>query len=678
MQQAEAKKYVIALAGNPNSGKTTLYNALTGSRQYVGNWSGVTVEKKSGAVRQEYLRGGNEAELVDLPGIYSLSPHSIEEKVARHYLTDGEPDVILNIVDATNLERNLFLTTQLIELGLPVVVALNMADELKKKKITLDAAKLSAALGVPVVSVSAAYGSGITELSDRLFEVCAMGEKHRAQSFSVFGSADRELLREAEKTAKKYRPEHTGWYAEKLLVGDAGAMEELGSISDEDKAYLAELSRRFAPGGDGASRAAYERYKAIGKIIEGAVTYDEHGLSVSDRIDSIITKRAVGIPLFLIIILLVFELTFGTVGSTLQSWTSWLINSVFAGGAEKLLSAAGASDAVISLVVDGAIGGVGAVISFVPQIMLLFLCLSILEDCGYMARVAFTMDVFLRGIGLSGKAFIPMILGFGCTVPAVMSARTLEKESDRKLTVMILPFISCSARAPVYGIFISAFFPRYRALIMLALYLLGICISIGAAFLLKKTLFRGKASPFVMEFPAYRLPSPRSLARSVWDKCRGFIVKAGTVILAASVIIWALGYFTPSFTAAQDASDSIIAAVGRFIAPVFAPMGFGIWQAAAALLAGISAKEAVVSTLGVLLGVSGETGLAAALSGLFSPASALAFMVFVLLYTPCVAAIAAMRRELGSAGRTLAAVGGQICTAYIFSLITYLLASLFI
>lgn len=689
-------KFVVALAGNPNSGKTTLFNALTGNRQYVGNWPGVTVEKKEGEILPDNYakkQGLPKIFITDLPGIYSLSPYSLEETVTREYIVGEHPDLILNIVDATNIERNLYLTTQLMDMDVPTVVALNMIDELEPNGITIDIDGLSKKLDMPVLPISARSGKGVKELIDFVLEIVSGQRELKCTSVSVFEGRLREHVKNAADIALKYKNGNTVWYGVKLLENDGKIMTEL-QLSDGDRSTLENIRQKitesdFIPKScvHNCSECKHHtefkenkssvseiisavRYAYISSIMFKVKKEKNVDMSFSDKLDRIMANRYLGIPIFFAIMFMIFQFTFGPAGSYLMELVQGFIDGPVTHGVEYLLDLCNAPDFIHSLLVDGVISGVGGVVSFVPQIMILFFFLSFLEDSGYMARVAFNMDILLKRIGLNGKSFIPMVLGFGCTVPAVMAAKALDNERERRLTIMLVPFVSCSARAPVYAVFISAFFAEKRGLISFGIYLLGFLVAILMGFLLRKTVFRSEGIPFVIELPQYRWPSFKGLMANVWEKGKGFLVKAGTVILAASVCVWLLQNLTPSFKLTNDSSQSIMAMIGRFIAPIFTPMGFGDWRAASSLLAGLSAKESVVSSLEILYASSSD-GLAKTLTAFFTPASAMAFMTFVLLYTPCVAAIAAIRKELASWKRTLGTIAMQLICAYVFSFIVY-------
>ncbi len=667
--------YTFALVGNPNCGKTTMFNEITGSTQYVGNWPGVTVEKKEG--RAKKFR--ENIKIVDLPGIYSLSPYSLEEIIARDYIIEEKPDVVINIVDASNIERNLYLTMQLKELGVPVVVALNMMDVVTSRGDTIDIKKLEDFLGMPVVPTSASKGTGVREVVEKALETAktlpAQKEKQTEVVYddSVNKSLDmiEELIGNAA-SGKGYNPR---WAALKLLEGDEKVIEKL-ELDESLMSRIASLREQLENklDNDMETVIADARYQYISKIVSKTVKKKHAGgeLTVSDKIDKVVTNRILAIPIFLAIMFVIFRVTFGSVGTYAVDFVDGFINETLSEAVEKWLLAAGGADWLVELVVGGIIGGLGSVLAFIPQIILLFFFLSILEDSGYMARAAFVMDRMLRKLGLSGKSFIPMLMGFGCTVPAAMAARTLENEKDRKLTIILTPFMSCGARLPVYALFAAAFFFKNQTVVIFSIYLLGIVVAILSGILLKNTLFKGEVAPFVMELPPYRIPTLKGLAIHMWDRIKGFLKKAGTIIFAASVLIWFCQSFSISFRMVDDPSDSIFGTIGKAIAPVFSPLGFGDWKSAMALLTGLLAKEVVVSTLGILNGVGEEAAsITTAIQSYFTPLKAYSFMVFVLLYTPCVAAFAAIKRELNSWKLALFSAGYQMGVAWIAAFLVY-------
>ncbi len=675
----DQRPWKVALVGNPNCGKTTLFNALTGSNQYVGNWPGVTVEKKEGEARLGDVR----FTVVDLPGIYSLSPYSMEELVARRFIIEEQPDAIIDIVDATNLERNLYLTMQLLELERPVVLAVNFMDEVEKNGDAIDCARLSARLGVPVVPISARDGinidrlvqeahrqmhTGLTVEPDDLYDDFTHAIHHRVG----------DLIHD--RAYAKGIPAH--WAAIKLLGGDEEVARDLEldrETLDRIDAIAAEYEAS-SPLGDRETLLADSRYRFVERVVRASVRRGNHGgaLTVTERIDAVATHRIWAIPLFLGMMLAVFLLTFSGPGAWLSDGIAWFVEEVLCPGVSGWLAALHAPGWLSGLLVDGLITGVGGVLTFLPMIALLFLFLSMLEDSGYMARAAFVMDRTLRHFGLSGKAFIPMLMGFGCTVPAVMGARTMENEKDRRMTILLVPFMSCGARLPIYGLMTAAFFPRWGGLIVFGLYLLGPVMAILSGLILKRSVFQGEPAPFLLELPPYRMPTLKNIWLHVWERVRDFLTRAGTIIAAMSVVVWFLQSFGADLRMVEDTSDSILALVGGLLAPVFAPMGFGVWQAAVALLTGLIAKEAVVSSMSLFYGFSltDYAAAGAAMAATFSPAAAVAFLVFCALYTPCVAAIATIRREMNSLSWTALALVWQLGTAWLASFAVYQLAQL--
>ncbi len=659
---------IFALAGNQNCGKTTLFNQLTGSNQHVGNFPGVTVERKSGEVR-----GLKNCEVVDLPGIYSIRPYTGEERVTRDFLIDGKPDAIINIADATNIERNLYLTLQLIEMNIPMVLALNMMDEVRNNGGTVDVRALSERLGIPVLPISAAKNEGIDELISKAEEIASKNKKPKRTDFCS-GAVHRciHAVSHMVEDHALLAGVSSKFAATKLVEGDPDINGKLGLNENELEMIehsVTEMEQELDM--DRNAALADMRYTFIEEVCRDTVVKchesKEHARSV--KIDSILTHKYLAIPLFLCIMLFVFWLTFGSVGAWLGDGFSYLIDkaSLYA---DKVLTAYGLNPVVKSLIIDGVFAGVGSVLSFLPTIITLFFCLSILEDSGYMARVAFVMDKLLRKIGLSGRSFVPMLIGFGCSVPAIMATRTLSSERDRKMTIFLTPFMSCSAKLPIYAVFTAAFFPKYKALVMLILYVSGMIVGIICGLIMNHTRFRGKPVPFVMELPNYRMPSAKSVLLLMWDKAKDFIERAFTVIFFASIAIWFLQSFDAKLNLASDSSESLLAMLGMIIAPVFAPLGFGDWRAATALITGFTAKEAVVSTLAVLTG-SDTTSLNTVLGGIFTPLSAASFLIFTLLYTPCVAAIAAVKREMNSRLSALYMVIIQCATAWLTAFIVY-------
>lgn len=664
---------ILALVGNQNCGKTTLFNALTGSNQHVGNFPGVTVEQKIGTVKK--TKDGSEVKIVDLPGIYSLSPYTSEEIVSRDYIFNEKPDGIINIVDASNIERNLYLSLQLIELGLPMVIALNMMDEVESNGGSINTKLLSQLLGVPVVPISASKGEGIEELKNTFIKTvetrkspervdfCADGEVHRAIHALMHMIEDHAVVANISRR----------FAATKLIEGDESMAQKLKLSDNEIETIdhtLIELEREA--GIDAQAAIADMRYNFIQEVVEKTVKKQadskQHKASVA--IDKVLTHKYFGLPIFFGIMAIVFYLTFDLIGGNLTSLfeigIDYGINLVRTG-----MENFGMNPVVTGLVCDGALAGVGSIISFLPTIITLFLFLSLLEDSGYMARVAYVMDKMLRKIGLSGKSFVPLLVGFGCTVPAVLSTRTLSSDRDRRMTIMLLPFMSCTAKLPIYGFMSSIFFPKYAGLVTFSLYVLGMFLAICLALVLKNTIYKGKSVPFVMELPNYRLPSFKTTFFLLYEKAKDFIVRAFTVIFVASVIIWFLQNFDIRFNVVEDTEKGMLANIAMFIAPIFAPLGFGSWQAATALISGFMAKEAVVSILEVL------TSKGASVTDLFNTASAYAFLVFTLLYTPCVASTAAIRKEFGNKTKgTLVAVG-QSVYAWVIALIIYRIILLF-
>ena len=660
---------LLALMGNQNCGKTTVFNQLTGSNQHVGNFPGVTVDKKEGKIR-----GRKDATVVDLPGIYSLSPYTPEEVVSRNFLLQEHPDGIINVVDATTIERNLYLTLQLLELDMPMVIALNMMDEVKENGDSIDVKALESALGVPVVPIAASKNQGMDELAQR---VLAMGRtKQRPTRHHVCGGPMQQALDEAAAVVAgnvrgtAYSPMFA---AVKLIERDPLARDALG-VTPEQQERIEVIAQRMERVMDTDRDAALAdmRYTYIEALCGKAVrragqSKAQHRSEVLDRI---LTHRVLSLPIFFGIMFLIFYITFGSLGA-------WL-GEVFAGGIGVLmeltngwLTGIGVAEWLRSLIVDGVMQGVGSVFSFLPTILLLFFFLSLLEDSGYMARVAFVMDRLLHRLGLSGRSIVPMLIGFGCSVPALMATRTLPSERDRKMTIRLIPFMSCSAKLPIYAMFTQAFFPQHRAVVMIVLYVLGIVLAVLAALVLKRTAFKGEPATFVMELPAYRIPTPRNMFLHMWDKAWDFIQRAFTIIFVASVVIWVLQTFSWSFTMVDQASHSILASIGSLLAPLFVPLGFGQWQASTALLAGLSAKEAVVSTFSILMGTSSDAALAAGLQTLFTPLQAFSFLAFTLLYMPCVAALAAARRELGSGWAAAKVMLAQTGVAWCVALVIY-------
>lgn len=667
---------IFALAGNQNCGKTTLFNQLTGSNQHVGNFPGVTVDQKVGQMKSQ-----PDCSVVDLPGIYSLRPYTNEEIVTRDFLLNEKPDGIINIVDATNIERNLYLTLQLMEMRIPMVLALNMMDEVRNNGGTINVEKMSEALGIPVVPISAAKNEGIEELvqaavraakekrTAKVIDFCKQGPVHRC-----IHSVCHQIEDHAEKAGLSVR-----FSCSKLIENDTRIVDMLQLSQNELELVEHSIIEMEAEAGmDRNAALAGMRYDFIESVCADTVIKceesKEHIRSV--KIDSILTHKYFAIPIFILVMFLVFFLTFNVFGAVLSDLLSMLIDDITA-LVDKGLTAYGINPVVHSLVIDGIFAGVGSVLSFLPIIVVLFFFLSILEDTGYMARIAFVMDKLLRKIGLSGRSIVPLLVGFGCTVPAVMASRTLSSERDRRMTIMLTPFMSCSAKIPIYAVFAAAFFQKYAALVMIGMYLTGIIIGIIVALIFDRTVFRGKPIPFVMELPNYRFPSAKSVLLLMWDKAKDFLQRAFTIIFLATVIIWFLQSFDSRLNVVTDSADSILAAIGHLLAPVFAPLGFNDWRIPTALITGFTAKEAVISTLGVLMGTS-TAALGPALHTLFTPVSAISFLVFTLLYTPCVAAIAAVKRELESGWLALGVVILQCVVAWLAAFGVYLLLGLFV
>lgn len=661
----EGEPLTFGLIGNLNCGKTTLFNQLTGANQHVGNFPGVTVDRKDGQIKNH-----PEATVTDLPGIYSLSPYTNEEIVTRDFLIQNKPRGIINIVDATNIERNLYLTMQLIEMDIPMVLALNMMDEVRENGGTIQVNRLEEALGIPVIPISAAKNEGIGELIEHAIHVArydecpgrldfcdANGENGQAAIHRCIHAVVHLIEDHAKKAEIPAR-----FAATKLVEGDKLILQQLGLDRNEEETLehmIHEMEEECAK--DREAALADMRFKFIEKVCTQTVVKPTeskaHARSV--KADKILTGKYTALPAFAAIMGLIFWLTFGVIGAGLSDWLSAGIDIV-TDFADRALTAYGLNPVVHSLIIDGIFAGVGSVLSFLPIIVVLFFFLSILEDSGYMARIAFVMDKLLRKIGLSGRSFVPMIIGFGCSVPAIMATRTLSSERDRKMTILLTPFMSCSAKLPIYALFTYAFFPKYRALVMVGLYFTGIIVGVLFSLLLKNTAFQGEPVPFVMELPNYRLPSLKSVGMLIWDKAKDFITKAFTIIFMASIVIWFLQTFDVRLNVVVDSKDSLLALIGGFAAPVFVPLGFGDWRISTALITGFTAKESVVSTLTVLFG-----GDMSALNTLFTPFSALVFLVFTLLYTPCVAAIASVKREMGTARSAFLVVIMQCVIAWI-------------
>lgn len=668
---------IFALAGNQNCGKTTLFNALTGSNQHVGNFPGVTVDQKMGDIK-----GTKNCSVVDLPGIYSIRPYTQEEIVSRDFILDGKPDGIINIVDATNIERNLYLTLQLLELNLPMVVALNMMDEVRANRGTVDVKKLSESLGVPVIPISAAKNEGVSELSDKMVYVAKNRILPKRIDFCSDGPVHRCIHAVAHVIEDHARNISVPprFCATKLIEGDDEYFADRLELDKNERELIEHsiVEMEHDTGLDRNAALADMRYTFIEKSVAQSVVKcnesREHKRSV--QMDKVLTGKYTALPVFFGVMFLVFWLTFNVIGSRLSDLLSLGIGAL-TNLCDKGLTAYGINPVVHSLIIDGIFAGVGSVLSFLPIIVTLFFFLSILEDTGYMARVAFVMDKLLRKIGLSGRSFVPMLIGFGCSVPAIMSTRTLSSDRDRKMTILLTPYMSCSAKIPIYAVFTAAFFAKYRALVMIGLYVTGIVLGIIVALILKKTAFKGEPVPFVMELPNYRMPSPKSVFLLLWEKARDFLQRAFTVIFLATIIIWFLQSFDTRLNVVDDSADSLLAMVGKFIAPIFTPLGFGDWRAVTALISGFTAKEAVVSTLSVLMN-TGTAELGTVLPSIFSGLSAVSFLVFTLLYTPCVAAVATIKKELGSRAKTVGVVFMQCAVAYLAAFIVYSIGSLIV
>ena len=660
---------IFALAGNQNCGKTTLFNALTGSNQHVGNFPGVTVDQKSGEVR-----GHPETEVTDLPGIYSMSPYSSEEIVTRQFIIGEKPTGIINIVDATNIERNLYLTMQLMELDTPMVLALNMMDEVRANGGTIDVQKLSDDLGIPVVPITAAKGEGVSELMDRAVETAKNRVLPKVYDFCAANSPVHRCVHAVVHLIEDHA-ERLGlpprFCATKLIEGDRDMADRL--VLDQNERELLEhciVQMETENGLDRNASLADMRYTFIEQVTADAVVKchesKEHKRSVAW--DRVLTGKYTALPVFFGVMLLIFWLTFEVIGQGLSDLLALGIDYVTA-GVDGALTAYGINPVVHSLIIDGIFAGVGSVLSFLPIIVTLFFFLSILEDTGYMARVAFVMDKLLRKIGLSGRSIVPLLIGFGCSVPAIMATRTVSSDRDRKMTILLTPYMSCSAKIPIYGFFTAAFFTDHKALVMISLYVLGIVVGILAALVMKGTAFRGKPVPFVMELPNYRMPSAKSVGLLLWEKAKDFLQRAFTVIFLATVVIWFLQSFDTRLNVVTDSADSLLALIGQWLAVLFRPLGFGDWRCATALISGFIAKESVVSTLQVLLGN-------AAITSLFTTRSAISFLVFTLLYTPCIAAVATIRRELGSRIKTVGVVLLQCVVAWLAAYIAYAVGGL--
>lgn len=667
-------EHLIALVGNQNCGKTTLFNQLTGSNQHVGNFPGVTVEKKMGTMKRH-----KDITIVDLPGIYSLTPYTSEEIVTTDFLLKDRPELIIDIIDATNIERNLYLTLQMMELNIPMVIALNMMDEVVGSGNSIDVSGLSDALGIPVYPISASKGDGIIDLVN---QVNAMVKNRPPVHHVDFCSGE---IHRAIHAIHHLIEDHTDrlrlpnrYVVTRLIEGNERLEQELG-LTDEECHIIHHIVEEMEKNLQTDREAAVVdmRYNYIEKVCQQCVFKEgETNEQIrSEKIDKLLTNKYLAIPIFIGIMFLIFYLTFTVIGGPLQGLLEVGIdqfNQMLAG----LLQTWQVNDLLQSLIIDGICSGVGSVLSFMPIIVVLFFFLSLLEDSGYMARVAFVMDKFLRKLGLSGRSFVPMLIGFGCSVPAIMATRTLSSERDRKMTIVLTPFLSCSAKLPIYGMITAAFFSEKAALVMITIYCIGIFVAILSGLLLKSTVLKGEPVPFVLELPAYRIPSYKSVLMHMWEKAKDFIKKAFTIIFIASMVIWFLQSFSWNLTLVADSSNSILASIGNFVAPIFKPMGFDDWRASTALITGITAKESVVSTLTVLLGSDNSMMLSQMLQTIFTPQSAFAFLVFTVLYMPCVAAFAATKKELGSLKEALYCALFQTGTAYVVSLVVYQLSSL--
>ena len=677
----------IALAGNPNCGKTTLFNALTGSSQYVGNWPGVTVEKKEGR-----LKGNKDVVIQDLPGIYSLSPYTLEEVVARGYLVNEKPDAILNIVDGTNIERNLYLTTQLIELGIPVVVAVNMIDLVRKNGDKIDLKKLGEALGCDVVEMSALKNEGGMEAAQRCVQAAqsAKGKAEEELPHVFTGSVEHAIAHIEESIAGRVDARNLRWYAIKVFERDEKVLAELeldSSLKKHLEEHIQDCEKELDD--DAESIITNQRYAYNNKVVDKAVKKKAalHSLSTSDKIDKIVTNRVLALPIFALVMVVVYWIAMGPFGTFLTDWTNDVLGGAWmTEGSRSLLTSWGTADWLTGLVSDGIVAGVGAVLGFVPQMLVLFLMLSILEDIGYMARVAFIMDRIFRKFGLSGKSFIPMLIGSGCGVPGVMASRTIENERDRRMTIMTTTFVPCGAKMPIVGLFAGALFGG-SGWVAVSAYFIGIAAIILSGIILKKTrMFAGDPAPFVMELPAYHVPAVGNVLRATWERGWSFIKRAGTIILASSVILWFLqgfGFVDGQFGMVEDNNTSILASIGSAICVIFAPLGFGDWQSTVAVFTGLIAKENVVSTFGVLFGVGSEVAeddpsLWTAVAAHYTPLAAYSFMIFNLLCAPCFAAMGAIKREMNNWKWTLGAIGYMCGLAYVVSFIVYQIGSLFV
>lgn len=652
----------FALVGNQNCGKTTLFNQLTGSNQHVGNFPGVTVDSKSGAIR-----GEKDCTVVDLPGIYSIRPYTGEEIVTRDFIINSKPDGIINIIDATNIERNLYLSLQLLEMRIPVVIALNMMDEVRSNGGAIDVSALSAKLGVPVIPISAAKNEGVDELINAALNVAKNRILPKVTDFCSGGPVHR-CVHAVSHLIEDHAEDHgisPRFAATKLIEGDTDIIKRLELNENELEMMEHSITEMESERGlDRNAALADMRYSFIEQVCADTVKkcHESKERRRSVAIDRVLTGKYTAIPIFICAMLLIFYLTFDVIGAFLGDLMDMGIASL-TDIVDNALTSYGINPVIHSLIIDGVFAGVGSVLSFLPLIVVLFFFLSVLEDSGYMARIAFVMDRPLRKLGLSGRSIVPMLIGFGCSVPAIMATRTLSSERDRRMTMALIPFMSCSAKIPIYAVFTEAFFTEYKALVMISLYILGIIVGIIATLISKHTIYRGNPMPFVMELPNYRMPSPKSVLMLMWEKAKDFVQKAFTLIFAASIIIWVLRTFDTRLNIVENQEDSLLALLGKLISPVFKPLGFGDWRISTAVITGLTAKEAVISTLSVLLGVS-MTELSGALAGVFTAQAAVSFLTFVLLYTPCIAAIGAFRRET-SALRTLGIVIFQCAVAWV-------------
>lgn len=678
----------IALAGNPNSGKTSVFNEVTGSTQHVGNWPGVTVEKKEGTYKKN-----KEIKVMDLPGIYSLSPYSAEEIVARDYLIKEKPDVVVNIVDGTNIERNLYLTLQIIETNVPMVIALNMMDEVESRGDVIDIEKLSKTFGVPVIPVIARTGKGLTDLMDVAIKVAK--EKAQPNRLELFDDSISRAIEEITELLDVEDEDERNWQAIKLVEGDEVVTDQLPENKAEAVSKILDIANREADG-DVEAKIADLRYQYIGKIVKETVKkkHSGHVETRSDKIDKVLTNRVFALPIFAVIMYCMFAITFGEGIFGIGVWIQTIVVDFWDGPFSEtimgFLEGAGAADWTLSLVGDGILAGVGGVVSFLPQILILFLLMSVLEDSGYMARVAFVMDRIFRKFGLSGKSFIPLLMGFGCSVPALMASRTLENEKDRKLTMMITPFMSCGAKLPIYLMFAATLFPNdNQTVIVFSIYFLGLAVAILSGIILSKTMFKGNVSNFIMELPQYRIPTLKSVFIHAWEKVKGFAIKAGTIIFASTVLIWLLSRFTFTFQylAEEEMELSIIAQIGKALKFIFIPLGFGNdWRPVVGTVTGFIAKENIVSTFGVLFNAAEGVADAAAegasalpgVSDVFTKLTAYAYMAFNLLCMPCFAAVGALKREMASWKWTLKTIGFQMVTAWIVAFLIYQIGRLFL